>query len=71
MGYWLTYQEKKLGTAILENNVNIQKQPLQVFYKKGALKSFAIFIGKHIRWIFFLINLFQHTEAVVRRCSST
>ena len=26
----------------------LQKQPLEVFYKKGVLKNFAKFIGKHL-----------------------
>ena len=30
-----------------------------MFFKKGALKSFAIFIGKHLGWILFLIKLFS------------
>ena len=33
---------KKLKRAILENNVNVQKQPLDVFYKKAVLKNFCI-----------------------------
>ena len=27
----------------------IKKQPLELFYKKGVLKSFAKFTGKHLR----------------------
>ena len=34
----------------------IQKQPPEVLtVKKGALKNFAIFIGKHLNWSLFLI----------------
>ena len=31
---------------ILENDKNVQKQPLEVFHEKAVLKNFAIFIGK-------------------------
>ena len=48
MGNW-----KKLKRAILENNVNVQKHPLEVFYKKAVLKNFVIFIEKHLYWISF------------------
>ena len=48
MGNW-----KKLKRAILENNVNVQKHPLEMFYKKAVLKNFAIFIEKHLYWISF------------------
>ena len=43
MGNW-----KKLKRAILENNVNVQKQPQDVFYKKAVLKNFALFIAKSV-----------------------
>ena len=33
-----------------------QMQPLDVFYKKSC-KNFAIYTGKHLCWIFFLIRL--------------
>ena len=34
-----------------------QKQPLELFCKKGILRSFANFTGKHLRWNLFLIEL--------------
>ena len=34
-----------------------QKQPLEVFFKKGVPKNFANFTGKHLCWRFFLIKL--------------
>ena len=34
-----------------------QKQPPVGFCKKGALKKFAIFAGKHLCWSLFLIKL--------------
>ena len=36
MGNW-----KKLKGAVLENNVNIQKQPLEVFYKRSCFQKFC------------------------------
>ena len=48
---------EKLKRVVLENNVNVQKRPVEVLYKKAALKSFPIFIGKHMCWSFFLIKL--------------
>ena len=48
---------EKLKRVVLENSVNVQKRPVEVLYKKATLKSFAIFIGKHMCWSFFLIKL--------------
>ena len=33
-----------------------------MFFKIGVLKSFVIFIGKYLRWGFFLIKLTQKTS---------
>ena len=41
------------------SSVNLQKQLLEVFYKKAVFKHFAIVIGKHLCYIIFLIKL-QH-----------
>ena len=38
---WVTYDGKTIGIA--------QKQPTEVFYKKGALRNFTKFTGKHLR----------------------
>ena len=38
-------------------SLQIQKQPLELFYKKTVLKHFAIFTGKHLYWSLFLIKL--------------
>ena len=35
----------------------VQKQPPEVFFKKGFLKNFANFTGKHLCWNLFLIKL--------------
>ena len=53
-------KRKKLKLAKFENNLNVQKQPLEVFYKKAALKNFAIFIEERLCWSLFLRKLFQH-----------
>ena len=57
LGNW-----RKLKRQKLENNVNVKKQPLEVFYKKSVYKNFATFTGKHKCRSLFLIKLFQ------RRC---
>ena len=36
---------------------NSQNQPPEVFCKKGVLKNFANFTGKHLCWSLFLIKL--------------
>ena len=41
MGNW-----KNLKRVKLEHNVNVQKQPLEVFYKKA--KNLAMLTGKHL-----------------------
>ena len=38
-------------------SVLIQKQPLEMFYKKAALNNFVIFTGKHLCWSLLLIKL--------------
>ena len=35
----------------------VQKQPLDVFYKKGALKNFAKLTGKHLWQSLFFIKV--------------
>ena len=47
---------------ILENDKNVQKQPLEVFHEKAVLKNFAIFIGKTLSWSLFLINTVNMAE---------
>ena len=38
--------------------INIrQKQPPEMFYKKGALKNLAMFTAEHLRWSLFLMKL--------------
>ena len=50
-----------------------KKQPPEEFYKKGVLKNFAIFTGKHLCWGLFLIKLqtwpaFLLKRRLQRRC---
>ena len=40
-----------------EADVQFQKLPPEVFYKKAVLKSFANFTGEHLYWSLFLIKL--------------
>ena len=58
------HNKKKHGK--IENYSKIRKQckcpetATRVVLKKDVLKNFTIFIGKHLRWGFFLVKLFQH-----------
>ena len=36
---------------------HVQKQPSEVFFKKGVYINFANFTEKHLCWSFFLIKL--------------
>ena len=42
----------------------VQKQPPEVFFKKGVLKNFANFTGKHLCW-----SLFSNNVTGLRTCS--
>ena len=55
---WLSRLSHKflLGTP-LKIRVKRQKQPLKLFCKKGVLRNFANFTGKHLCWSLFLIEL--------------
>ena len=44
-----------------------QKQPLEQFCKKGALRNFANFTGKHLCWSFFLIELQEVCSFIKKR----
>ena len=50
----------------------VQKQPPEVFCKKGVVKNFANFTGKHLCWSLFLITLqvFRPTT-LLKRYSNT
>ena len=43
---------------------------LQMFFKVGVLKSYAIFAGKHLRWSLFLINLQSFGPATLLKRNS-
>ena len=61
--YWLL-----LSNYCCENiSVFIQKQPLEVLCKRGVLKNFLNFTGKHLCWSLFLIKL-QVWELTKKRC---
>ena len=47
--YW---QNPQIVAAVYD----FQKQPLKLFGKKGVLKMFANFIGKHMCWSLFLVK---------------
>ena len=42
---------------------SVQKQPSEVFFRKGVLKNFAYFTGKHLYWSLF------NKVAGLRACS--
>ena len=44
-----------------------QKQPLELFCKKGVLRNFANFTGKHLCWSFFLIELQEVCSFIKKR----
>ena len=53
-------QNAKLQSELPENRakrVNVENQRTEVIYKKAGLKIFAIFIGKHLYWSLFLMQL--------------
>ena len=45
-----------INIYLVQYKVFDQEQPPEVFYKKAALKSFAIFTGKPQCWSLFLIK---------------
>ena len=47
-----------------------QKQPLELFCKKGVLRNFANFTGKHLCWSLFLIELQTFKPAALLKIDS-
>ena len=41
------------STSWLNDGKEMQKQPLEMFFRKSVLKNFAIFTGKHLCWCLF------------------
>ena len=58
---WLSFQSRfpilLCNKTAAEAYVQFQKWPPQVLCKKGVLKNFANFTGKHLCWSLFLIKL--------------
>ena len=46
----------------------VQKQPPEVLFKKGVLKNFANFTGKHLCWSLFF-NKVANPQAPTQMCS--
>ena len=46
-----------LKTSCSEKSVKYRSSRPEMFCKKGVLKNFAIFTGKHLCWSLFLIKL--------------
>ena len=51
----------------LKTRLKPQKQPLELFCKKGVLRNFANFTGKHLCWSFFLIELQEVCSFIKKR----
>ena len=47
----------KLYVSQTKEMSQLQKQPSEVSIEKAVLKNFAIFMGKHLRHVLFLIEL--------------
>ena len=62
------HNKKKKGkwkiVAKLEYNVNVQKQPPEVFLKI-CLKNLIIFIGKHVCWRCFPVNIAKFLRTII------
>ena len=63
--YWRK-SHRFLSRTLLKTRVKPQKQPLQLFYKKGVLRNFINFIGTYLYRSFFLIEL--QTKRLKHRC---
>ena len=52
------------GIKGYSNTKKVRNSHLQMFFKKGVLKNFAIFAGKYLCWSLFLIKVFycEHYE---------
>ena len=48
---------KPLGRCKSEPFKKLKSSRLQMFFKIGSIKNFAIFTGKHLCWELFLIKL--------------
>ena len=53
---WDPRVETSVGTLRWNPSVRRKSSHLQLFFKIGGLKHFAIFTGKHQRWNLLLIN---------------
>ena len=54
--YWKALKEVLVHGRETSHKLT-QKQSPEVFFTKAVLKTFTIFTGKHLCWIFFLIKL--------------
>ena len=65
--YWLTHLMLVFFLYLLKTLENFQKQPPEVFYKKGVLKNFSKFTGKHLCQSLFF-NKVSKVKRDWRRC---
>ena len=47
-GMYCRQSHRILSWTLLKTRVKLQKQPLQLFYKKSVLRNFVNFTGKHL-----------------------
>ena len=62
-GTYCWHLHRFLFQTLLKTRFQPQKQPLELFCKKGVLKNFINFIGKHQCWSLFLIELLAFRPA--------
>ena len=54
-----------------KHDIQIQKQPPEVFYKKGVLRNFAKFTGKSLCHNLFLNKVAGLRQGSLKNCSSS
>ena len=57
--FFTPYQRRNPNPVTKSFIVNVQKQPPGCSMKRAVLKNFAICIGKHLCWNFFLIKFIK------------
>ena len=66
-GIYCWQSHRFLLRTSLTTRLKPQKQPLELFCKKGVLRNFANFTGKHLCWSLFLIELKEVCSFIIKR----
>ena len=69
-GIYCWQSHRFLLRTSLTTRLKPQKQPLELFCKKGVLRNFANFTGKHLCWSLFLIGLQAFRPAALSKRDS-